>query len=125
MIRTLAAWGLSAERNPINRGVWAGMEKIGSIGIAVRRGVSFHGFSLNVSNSLEPFEWIHPCGLERIKVTSMERVLSRRVPMREVREVAKHHIGEILNLRLEAATLQDLLRILTGEFQPKRFELRS
>jgi len=44
MIRTAAHWGVIAERNPINRGVWVGNNKLGSIGIAVRRGITFHGF---------------------------------------------------------------------------------
>jgi len=63
MIRTAGEWGIASERNSVNRGAWVGMSKIGSVGIAVRRGISFHGFALNVNNSLEPFSWINPCGL--------------------------------------------------------------
>jgi lipoate-protein ligase B len=55
MIRTCAAWDVSAGRNALNRGAWVGLKKIGSIGIAVRRGVSFHGLALNVNLDLKPF----------------------------------------------------------------------
>jgi len=61
MIRTAADFGVKAEQNPKNRGVWIGNNKLGSIGVAVRRGVSFHGLALNVNTSLTPFSWIHPC----------------------------------------------------------------
>ncbi len=66
MIRTAAHWGVAAGRNPINRGVWVGNSKLGSIGVAIRHGISFHGFAFNVSLSLEPFGWINPCGLRGI-----------------------------------------------------------
>ena len=59
MIRTCAEWGIQAGRNPLNRGVWVGMKKIGAIGIAVRRGVSFHGMALNV-NIRSHAIWLDP-----------------------------------------------------------------
>lgn len=77
MIRTAAEWGVVAERNSLNRGVWAGGRKLGSVGIAIRRGISFHGFAFNVKPSLKPFGWINPCGLKGIEMTSLERELSR------------------------------------------------
>jgi lipoate-protein ligase B len=43
MLRTAPNWGIAAERNSANRGIWVGPRKMGSIGIAVRRGISFHG----------------------------------------------------------------------------------
>ena len=63
MIRSAADQGIMSERNAMNRGAWVGMSKIGSLGIAVRHSVSFHGFALNVNTPMEPFRWIHPCGL--------------------------------------------------------------
>lgn len=71
MIRTVADWGIKADRNPLNRGIWVGNDKLGSIGIAVRRGVTFHGLALNVHPDLRHFEWITPCGLAGVKMTSM------------------------------------------------------
>jgi lipoyl(octanoyl) transferase len=57
-------------------GVWTPeRRKIGSIGVHVNRGVATHGFSINVNNDLEPFEWIVPCGIEACAVTSLAREL--------------------------------------------------
>ena len=105
MIRTAAHWGVIAERNPVNRGVWVNNNKLGSIGIAVRRGITFHGFAFNVNISLEPFSWINPCGLKGIGVTSLARELARTLPTREVRELLKHNIESIFQVKLAATEL--------------------
>jgi lipoate-protein ligase B len=76
MIKAAACWGVHATRNPLNHGVWAGERKLGSLGIAIRRGIAFHGFALNVNVSLEPFDWINPCGLQGVKMTSIEREIA-------------------------------------------------
>jgi lipoyl(octanoyl) transferase len=49
--------------------------KIGSIGVHVSRGVTTHGLAVNVSNDLQPFEWIVPCGIEGVAMTSLSREL--------------------------------------------------
>lgn len=100
MIRTAADWGIIAKRNSRNRGVWVGNNKLGSIGIAVRRGISFHGFAFNVNLSLEPFSWIHPCGLKDIGMTSMELELLRKIPTNWVREKIKRHIESVFHVKL-------------------------
>ena len=51
-------------------GVWAGDAKIASIGVRVREGVSMHGLAVNVDNDLQPFDWIVPCGIDHVQVTS-------------------------------------------------------
>jgi len=112
MIRTAAEWRIGAERNPANRGVWVGPKKIGSIGIAVRRGVSFHGLALNVNTDLEPFTWINPCGLEGVLVTSMKQVLDEEIPMEDVRHASHLHIREILDVELERIHLEDIHKML-------------
>jgi len=71
MIETAARWGVQANRRPENRGVWVEDRKLGSIGIAVRKGVTFHGLALNVAPDLAPFTWINPCGLEDVVMTSL------------------------------------------------------
>jgi lipoyl(octanoyl) transferase len=58
-------------------GVWVEDRKIASIGVHVSRGVSTHGFAINLSNDLEPFTWIVPCGLAGVSMTSVERELGR------------------------------------------------
>jgi lipoate-protein ligase B len=114
-IRTAAAWGIKAERNAANRGVWVGVRKLASVGIAVRRGISFHGIALNVSLSLEPFRWIHPCGLHGVEVTSMERELSYPVSAAEVRRTMKGEIETVFGVELLAQDLCSLETLLPAE----------
>ena len=52
-------------------GVWVGERKIGSIGVHVQKGVTTHGFAVNVDNDLQPFEWVVPCGLPEVRMTSV------------------------------------------------------
>jgi lipoyl(octanoyl) transferase len=56
-------------------GVWVGTRKIGSIGLHVSRGVTTHGLAINVNNDLQPFEWVVPCGLDGVSMTSLSREL--------------------------------------------------
>lgn len=81
VIRALARWELDGRRVAGRTGVWLSeSEKICSIGVAVRRWVSYHGFALNVSNALDPFALIHPCGYRDIRMTSMAERLGADAP---------------------------------------------
>ena len=101
MKRVSADWGIHAERNPINRGVWVGKNKLGAIGIAVRRGVRFHGFALNVNTSLEPFTWVNPCGLRDVRITSMKEVLGKALPMKRIRDSVCFYIREVFGVQFQ------------------------
>ncbi len=92
MIRLAAAVGVTAQRDPRNRGVWAGDRKMGSVGIAIRHGVAFHGLALNVNVSLEPFSWVNPCGLNGVQMTSLSRECGREVGVGELKE----HLADTL-----------------------------
>ncbi len=81
LIVALARYELRGMRVPGRTGVWLSeREKIASIGVAVRRWVGYHGFALNVANSLEHFSLIHPCGFNDIRMTSMAERLGARAP---------------------------------------------
>jgi len=108
MIRTAAHFKVRAERNPKNRGVWVGNNKLGSIGVAIRRGVSFHGLALNVTTSLTPFSWINPCGLSDIGMTSLGRELSREVSMDQVRASTRHNLESVFGVDLVMKSLPEL-----------------
>jgi len=95
MIRILASRGIQAHRDPKNRGVFLGRDKIGAVGVAVRRWVSFHGFALYVSPPLEDFQWIVPCGLVDYGITSMERVLGMPITPAELEEEAIRAFVEV------------------------------
>jgi lipoyl(octanoyl) transferase len=76
LVRALTEEGLSdpharVDEGPDYTGVWVGERKIASIGVHVARGVTTHGFAVNVENDLQPFSWVVPCGLEGVMMTSL------------------------------------------------------
>jgi len=71
LIAALADEQVEAEVREGLTGVWVEDRKIGSIGVHVSRGVTTHGFAINVDNDLQPFEWIVPCGIENVRMTSL------------------------------------------------------
>ena len=73
LIAALAGLGIAAERIPEATGVWVGGRKIGSIGVALRRWVTWHGFALNVGEDLRGFTDITPCGITGVEMTSVSR----------------------------------------------------
>lgn len=75
LIRVLRHYGLRGERKSGWTGVWVGEQKIASIGVAVRKWVTFHGFALNVSTDLSYFHCINPCGLPASVMTSIQTLL--------------------------------------------------
>ena len=108
MLGAASALGVTAERNSLNRGIWVGANKLGNLGICVRRGIAFHGLSLNVNVSLEPFGWINPCGLEGIAVTSIEKELAREIPMDRAREAMRRSIESVFEVELIEISLAEL-----------------
>ncbi len=84
LVAALADEGLDAhartDEGPDYTGVWVEDRKIASIGVHVARGVSTHGFAVNVENDLQPFEWIVPCGLEGVRMTSVSSELRSPAP---------------------------------------------
>ena len=81
-------------------GVWVEDRKIASIGVHISRGVSMHGFAVNVENDLEPFSWIVPCGLDGVAMTSL-LVETGRTPsvMKCFRRRASYEVARALGRR--------------------------
>ena len=79
LIEVLATYGIAAHREAGKTGVWVNEKKIASIGVGVRRWVTYHGFALNVSTDLSYFADIVPCGLVGVRMTSMAEVLLRAI----------------------------------------------
>jgi lipoyl(octanoyl) transferase len=81
LVAALADEGISAraraEEGPDYTGVWVGERKLASIGVHVSRGVTTHGFAVNVENDLQPFGWVVPCGLEGVRMTSLIKETGR------------------------------------------------
>jgi lipoyl(octanoyl) transferase len=108
MISALASLGLNARWQEGKTGVWLldsqnRERKIASLGIAVRRGVSYHGLALNVRNDLRPFSLIQPCGLEGATMTSATELLGRPVPVDELAAPLEAALRERLPIFLGAA----------------------
>ena len=74
LIEAIAPFGVKATTVKGFTGLWAGRRKLASIGVAVRAGVAYHGFALNMNNTLAPFNLIHPCRLESDVMTTMARL---------------------------------------------------
>ncbi len=83
MIDVCGDLGVSADRDPRNTGAWANGRKIGSVGVACRRWVTWHGLALNVETDLRYFDRIHPCGLTSARMTSLSHERGARVPLAE------------------------------------------
>jgi len=92
LAEAIRPFGVEAETVKGFTGLWVGRKKLASIGVAVRGGVAYHGFALNVNNSLAPFRLIHPCRLESDVMTSMHQVLRRPVDEHKV----THAVGRAL-----------------------------
>ena len=73
LIDALDVLGVAADRNPGKTGVWTGGRKIASIGVHVKQWVTLHGFALNVTTDLAWFDWIVPCGIADVQMTSVGR----------------------------------------------------
>jgi lipoyl(octanoyl) transferase len=74
IVAALADEGIAAEaRETPFTGVWVGDSKIASIGVRVSGGVTTHGLAVNVDNDLQPFDWIVPCGIDHVRVTSVSK----------------------------------------------------
>jgi lipoyl(octanoyl) transferase len=84
LIRTVADFGIAAARVDGLTGVWAGDDKLAAIGVRISRWVTSHGFALNVTTDLDYFRLIVPCGIGDRGVTSMAKLLKRRVTLAEV-----------------------------------------
>jgi lipoate-protein ligase B len=112
MVRTAAQYGLQARGDAIHRGAWVGRRKLGSVGITIRRGISFHGLALNVGTDLSPFAWINPCGIQACEMTSLSRETGTAVDMPTVRRRMVDHLGALFDMDcapIEPAELEEML----------------
>lgn len=105
LIHTLRDFGLEAQREDSLTGVWVGHEKIAAIGVKISRGITTHGFALNVHPDLSYFQHIVPCGIRGMAVTSIERLLGTPVSLDEVALRLVHHFGLLFCRSMEEAVL--------------------
>jgi lipoate-protein ligase B len=106
VIDTLADFDIRADRIENFRGVWVAREKIASIGIAVRRGITFHGLAFNYDPDLAHFEMISPCGIEGVKMTSISKITRQPVNPKNLRKILAEHLSRLFNLELQPWSLE-------------------
>jgi lipoate-protein ligase B len=125
ILRVLGDSGIRGRRDPVNRGVWVDSEKIASVGVAIKRWVSFHGFSLNYETDLKYFELINPCGLEGKKMTSMAKILGTKISQEELVERVVFHFKQIFERDWEKKSLEELMadRRLKSSTKHREIEL--
>jgi lipoyl(octanoyl) transferase len=93
-------YGVEAGRLAGAPGAWVGNDKLAAMGVHISRWVTSHGFAFNVNTNLGFFDWIVPCGLRDKGVTSLEKLLGRRVEMGEVIERLVCHFGRVFELEM-------------------------
>ena len=100
LIGVLEEYGLRGEREPEYTGVWCGGAKVAAMGVKVSRGVTMHGFALNVGTDLSYFDLIVPCGIHGRRVTSIEKLLGRPVEASTVRAALERNLAREFGVRL-------------------------
>jgi len=102
---------------PGKTGIWVASanreEKLAAIGVHISRWVTSHGFAFNVSTDLRYFDLIIPCGIADRKATSLEKLLSRRVSLHEVKPRLVHHLAELLVRSPRPLSREEMLRELS------------
>lgn len=116
VILTLGELGMAAGRDAGNRGVFAAGGKIAAVGVAVTHGVTMHGFALNVSPDLGHFEWINPCGIGELGVTSVERATGHAPDLADVRRALAFHFGVVFGRTLRPAPAELWTRLAAAGF---------
>jgi len=110
ILSVLKDFGIVGRRDPLNRGVWVDGEKIASVGVAIKRWVSFHGLSLNYETDLKYFELINPCGLEGKKMTSMAKILRTEISREHLVGRISFHFMQIFERDWEEKNLDEVLK---------------
>ena len=114
LIGVLQEFGIGAMRIDKLTGVWVDDRKIAAIGLKISRGVTTHGFALNVSTDLAWFQHIVPCGVPDKEVTSMERLLERPVTVAEVIPVLLKRFSAEFSVEMKAVTPESLLGFVSS-----------
>lgn len=115
LLAVLADFGLEGSRRKRVIGVWLGRDKVAALGARIERGVSYHGFALNVSTDLRHFGLIVPCGITDGGVTSMQRVLGRSVAWEAVKRRVRERFAEFFLTSLKGLSSEELEGLLRAD----------
>ncbi len=115
IIAALSDWSVEAEIVDGLTGVWTpDRRKVASIGVHVNRGVTTHGFAINVNNDLRPFEWIVPCGIESCRMTSVARELGGEQDLDAFATTVRDRFGEVYERAPVEVAAEELPELLWG-----------
>ncbi len=106
LLQALAAYGIAGRRDPEYTGVWVADEKLAAIGVRVSRGVSMHGFALNVDPDLALFAGIVPCGIRDRGVTSLRALLGEPPVLAAVHAVLTTALAHVFGGDTQRVTLE-------------------
>jgi lipoate-protein ligase B len=107
IILALGNFGLRARRIKGLTGVWVDNKKIASIGIGIKRWITYHGFALNVNTDLSYFNMIVPCGMQDVEITSIKELLGKDISMKEVEDSIVDAFAKVFNKRVLEASLDE------------------
>lgn len=117
MIKTARDFDVEAGRDCRNRGIWVKGRKLGSIGIAIRHGITFHGVALNVNTDLTHFQWIHPCGLQGVSASSLAAEKNVRLDMADIKKRLRIHLQCSFNAAFKTVSPDTLYQLLPANIQ--------
>jgi lipoyl(octanoyl) transferase len=112
MILTAAAFGVEAGRLAGLTGAWVGDDKLAAIGVRISRWVTSHGFAFNVSTDLNHFDFIVPCGIADRGVTSLEKLLGRRIQLDRVETAAIEAFAGVFGRKTRESAMGDRDRVI-------------
>jgi lipoate-protein ligase B len=112
LIDTLKEWGIRAYQVPGKTGVWTEGKKIASIGVGIKRWVSFHGFALNINTDLDYFRWINPCGLDGREITSMSQLKPQEMSIWQISQTLIQVFSRLFALDCQKKGLDSLKEMI-------------
>ncbi|MFH2049228.1 MAG: lipoyl(octanoyl) transferase LipB [bacterium] len=108
IIITLAKYNVKAHKDEVNTGIWVDDKKIASLGIAIKRWVTFHGVAINLNTDLNDFEQINPCGLESGIMTSLKKISGEKIDMKQFSENLVMEYDRIFETTFKPIELESL-----------------
>ena len=100
IINALQTLNIPAYRDPEIVGVWLKGKKIASIGIAIRKGITMHGFALNINNELAGFKKINPCGLDADVMSSLQKAMGYTIPFEAIQEAIMQEFNNLFTRQI-------------------------
>jgi lipoyl(octanoyl) transferase len=94
-VNFLSKYGVEAGRVSGATGIWVKGAKIGSIGVGVKKWITYHGMAINISTDLRPFSFIKPCGIQGVKITSLECLVKERLDIEDAKRKLRKSFEEV------------------------------